>query len=148
MRLLIVEDELDVLEFLRAYCLEQGHQVLAASTVQEALAHLQHAIPDVALVDLRLPQGHGRMVVRDIAQRHLPTRMVVITGDDDLELRQELKAEGVADYLFKPVTIVDLEVALAKCDLEKDGNIPPPAPSNGGDEHQASDDDDDQREVA
>lgn len=114
MRILIVEDQLDVLECLRSYVQAQGSQVLTASTAHEAVACLDRAIPDVALIDLMLPQGHGREVIEEISKRQLPTRVVVITACDDLQLRQELLSYGVAsyDYLFKPVTVRDLDALL------------------------------------
>lgn len=109
MRILIVEDHLEVLECLRSYFGEQGNEVRVASTAREALEQLERGPCDLALVDLLLPQGSGRQVIREIAGRRDATRVVVVTGCDDLELRRELLELGVADYLFKPVTIRDLD---------------------------------------
>ncbi len=114
MRILIVEDQIDVLDCLRSYAQAQGNQVLTASTAPEALACLDHGVPDVALIDLMLPQGNGRQVIEEISKRKLPTRVVVITACDDLQLRRELLSYGIAsyDYLFKPVTIRDLDALM------------------------------------
>ena len=114
MTILIVEDQLEVLDCLRSYTTQGGHRVFTASTADEAINWLSRVQPDLAFIDLLLPRGHGRQVIQEVAKRRLPTRLVVITACDDLTLRQELISYGVAqsDYLFKPVTIRDLEQLL------------------------------------
>ena len=116
MQLLIVEDELEMLECLRTYFAQNGHQVASACSVDEAMACLNRSKPDVAFVDMLLPGGHGRRIIQEIARRQLPTRVVIITACDDLELRREMLGYGVCAYLFKPVTISDLN-ALLNSDL-------------------------------
>ena len=112
MQILIVEDHLDVLDYLRSYLEGKGHDTLTASTADEAIAWLDRSSPDMAFVDLLLARGHGRQVIQEISKRGLSSRMVVITACDDLELRKELLAHGVTNYLFKPVTIRDLDLLL------------------------------------
>ena len=112
MRLLIVEDELEMLECLRNYFAQSGHRVTSACNVDEAVACLSRSQPDVAFVDMMLPGGHGRRIIQEISKRQMPTRVVVITASDDLELRREMLGYGVCAYLFKPVTIADLNALL------------------------------------
>ena len=126
-QLLIVEDELDMLECLRGHFLDRGHQVLTASTVQEALAWLEKTTPDMAFIDMRLASGHGRTVIQAITKRHLSTRMVVMTGCDDLELRRELLAYGVTDYLFKPILLRQLDELVSA--PAASGQSPPLSPA-------------------
>ena len=103
--LLIIEDELEMLACLRGYFTDRGHQVMTASTVEEALTCLNRSTPDMAFIDLQLASGHGRTIIQAIKKRQLPTRMVVMTGCSDLDVRRELLAYGVTDYLFKPITL-------------------------------------------
>lgn len=120
MKILVVEDQLEVLECLRSYFTDRFHEVHVASTADEALALLDREGEfHLALVDLLLPRGHGRQVIQEICKRGLLTRRIVITACDDLELRRELLALGVSKYLFKPVTIRDLDRIL----------LEPPRPS-------------------
>ena len=124
MRILIVEDQRDVLECLRGYFRERGHEVMTACTEREALEWLSGSQPQLAFIDLMLPRGHGRAVIQEIArndgEKVTPTRMVVITACDDLQLRKEMLALGVTDYLFKPLTLRDLDALLE--------TVPAPAP--------------------
>ena len=131
MQFLIVEDHLDVLECLRLYFIEHGHEVMTACTVKEAVGWLECSNPHIAFIDLGLPGGSGRTVIQEIAKRNgiasraararnddrgagprNDTRVVVITASHDLRLRQELMELGVTDYLFKPITIRDIEALL------------------------------------
>lgn len=107
-QILIVEDEWDLLVALRSYLTDRGHHVMTASTVDEALAWLRHSAPEMAFIDLKLPNGNGRTIIQSIVKQQLPTRMIVITGCADLDLRRELLAYGVTDYLFKPVTLREI----------------------------------------
>ena len=118
MRILIVEDHLEVLDCLRQYFSDKGHDVNTAATVEEAVSCLSRWSPDLAIVDMLLPNGHGKQILQEIRRQELPTRLVVVTGSDDLELRKEAKSLGVSDYLFKPLTIRDLD-ALFKAEVER-----------------------------
>ncbi len=115
MKILIVEDHVDVLDCLRSYFIGRGFEVETASTVPDAMELVRHGAPDVAFIDLRLSGGDGELVVKEIARlrevnpKAPMTRIVVITADDDLKRRQELMRYGVSNYLFKPITIRDLE---------------------------------------
>ena len=103
--ILVVEDEWDLLESMRSYFTDRGHHVMTASTVEEALGCLRRSTPEMAFVDLKLPNGNGRTIIHTIVKRQLPTRMIVMTGCADLDVRRELLAYGVTDYLFKPITL-------------------------------------------
>lgn len=111
--ILIIEDEIEMLACLRGYFTDRGHQVMTASSVEEALNCLNRSTPDMAFIDMTLARGHGRTVIQEIKKRQLPTRMVVMTGNSDLELRRELLAYGVTDYLFKPITLREVGRLLA-----------------------------------
>ncbi len=114
MKILLVEDQIEVLDCLRSYFEERGNEVTAVSDAEQALATLNSNLQagqnfDLAFVDLLLPIGHGRQVIQEIAKQKIPTRVIVVTASDDLELRQEMLNYGVSEYLFKPITIRDLE---------------------------------------
>lgn len=131
MRVLLVEDEPTILEFLQAYFAGRGHVVDTASTAPEALARMAANLPDLALVDLKLPKGSGRDVIQGLAAqraRH-PTRIIVVTGCDDLELRRDLMAAGVSDYLFKPVLIKELDALFEASAPAADERSTAPPPS-------------------
>ncbi len=111
MKVLIVEDHIEVLDCIRSYFVDHGHEVATATTAPDGIALLGSFSPDFALIDLRLPKGNGQMIIQDIARRRpdCQTKMIVITADDNLELRRDLKNYGVMEYLFKPITVRELD---------------------------------------
>lgn len=128
MRILVVEDELDLLHCLRTYFLERGHQVATASIASEAIQQLDAFRPDTAFIDLILPRGNGQDVIQAIVARQLPTRIVVITGQADFELRQQLLASGVSVYLFKPLALRDLNQLVSDLALVQAEDATRPTP--------------------
>ena len=105
MDILIVEDEQEVANLLRDYLVEQGHVVWMAGTVEEALSRLRTVTPDLAILDLTLPDGNGRQVIQAIKERALVTQVVIVTACDSGETRRQVIEEGAVGYLVKPVTL-------------------------------------------
>lgn len=108
MHILLVEDNLGdarLIELLlqEAYA-DRGAvapQVTHVGSVAEALAHLEQASADLVLLDLSLPDAHGRETFERI-QRAVPELPIVaMTGNDDERLAEDLVAAGAQDYLVK-----------------------------------------------
>lgn len=98
MRVLIVEDEASIAEPLADGLRREGHDVSWAATAAEALAA---TIPDLVLLDLRLPDMDGYAVCRSIRERsNVPIIMLTARGEEiDKVLGLEL---GADDYMVKP----------------------------------------------
>jgi len=114
MRVLIAEEELDVVEFLRTYFFRRGHEVFVAATAKEAMGWLQHSAADLALVDLELPREGGRVVIQAVVKRQFPTRIIGIGACRDSQTQRELVACGLSGCLFKPVFARDLDALFAR----------------------------------
>jgi DNA-binding NtrC family response regulator len=99
---LIVDDEFDFRESLRALVEREGFEVTTAGTVGEARSRLAEGAPDVVLVDIVLPDGNGLDLVRDeeVAAR---SELVVVTGHASIESAVEVLRAGSLDYLTKPL---------------------------------------------
>ncbi|GAC1648984.1 MAG: hypothetical protein NVS4B3_05340 [Gemmatimonadaceae bacterium] len=106
-RILVVEDHHDGREFMRALLLSDGHTVDTASTIAEALAHLEaEAVPyDVLVTDIGLPDGSGWDLVARMRRDQPTLRIGVVTG---WELDPGDQG-GVANFLLrKPVRTHEL----------------------------------------
>jgi len=103
--ILVVDDEADFLSTYRRLLARPGYRIVAAGTVQEALAALHTESPALVVSDLRLPDGDGLEIVR--AARALPTPppVVVITGFSSDKSRKEAASAGVAAYMTKPFSV-------------------------------------------
>lgn len=82
----------------------EGLSVIAeAGSVAEALRRAKLTLPDVALVDLRLPDGTGIDIIRGLAQESPETRSVVLTSFDDDDALAESLEVGAKAFLLKSV---------------------------------------------
>jgi two-component system response regulator DevR len=98
--LLEVEDDLEV--------------VGEAGTAEEALARIPSASPDVAIIDMRLPDGNGVEVCREVRSRNPEIQCVVLTSFADDEALFDSIMAGAAGYLLKQIKGTDLVDAVRR----------------------------------
>ena len=110
--LLIVDDD-DPLRGRLARALEKkGFVVKDAKTVENAKEMVKTNPPKFALVDLRLEDGSGLDVVKEINQLRKDSRIVMLTGYGNLPTAVAAVKSGAIDYMAKPVDADDVESAL------------------------------------
>ena len=110
--LLIVDDD-DPLRMRLARAMEKkGFQVKDAKTVENAVKMVISSPPKFALVDLRLEDGNGLDVVREINKVKKDSRIVMLTGYGNLPTAVAAVKSGAIDYMAKPVDADDVEAAL------------------------------------
>ncbi len=102
-RMLVVEDDLDTREFYEDLLIAEGYDVLAASTGQEALAHVAAQPVQGIVLDRRLPDVDGVDLCRLLRQR-LGARVPIIfvTADRDPDLEATARAAGITEFVLKP----------------------------------------------
>ena len=110
--LLIVDDD-DPLRMRLARAMEKkGFLVKDAKTVENAIKIVISTPPKFALVDLRLEDGNGLDVVKEINKAKKDSRIVMLTGYGNLPTAVAAVKSGAIDYLAKPVDADDVEAAL------------------------------------
>jgi CheY-like chemotaxis protein len=114
---LIVEDDDDSREMLGELVASYGHHAVPAANAAEALDCARAQKPDVAFIDLGLPQLGGCELAR--LMRHAmadtpgaKTRLVALTGYSDREMRDHASAAGFDAYIVKPIMPEALEAIL------------------------------------
>ncbi|MBU0622056.1 MAG: sigma-54 dependent transcriptional regulator [Gammaproteobacteria bacterium] len=107
-RVLVVDDEADILELLELTLVRMGLEVVRANCVQQAKQRLDGDSFDLCLTDMRMPDGDGLEVVRHIAERGLDVPVAVITAHGNLENAVAVLKAGAFDYLSKPVALDQL----------------------------------------
>ncbi|HEY3381282.1 MAG TPA: ATP-binding protein [Vicinamibacterales bacterium] len=111
LRVLLVDDQHDVLEAVSEMVSALGHRVETATSGALALDALGREEYDVVLTDLGMPDLDGRELARQAMTRHPGLRVILITGwTADLE---QTPPQGVSRVLTKPLTIKTLRAALA-----------------------------------
>jgi two-component system, OmpR family, response regulator RegX3 len=106
-RVLVIEDERPIAEPLADALRREGFDVQVAETAAAGLAAFSERPPDLVLLDVMLPDGDGREVLREIRQRsRTPVLMVSARGEEmDRVLGLEL---GADDYVTKPFSAAEL----------------------------------------
>jgi DNA-binding NtrC family response regulator len=113
-RILVVDDDPDILVLL-CHRLEQlGYGVHTAVHGREALAKLASAQPALILLDLRLPRLSGLDVLQQIKQATPEVTVVVMTAYASVEKAVEAMKAGAFDFLTKPLTPGHLELVIQK----------------------------------
>lgn len=114
--MLIVEDDDDSREMLGELVASFGHRPVVAANAAEALAQLSSR-PDLALIDLGLPEIDGCALARLLRQAivavpGLQTRLVALTGYSDGAMRDSAGEAGFDAYVVKPIMPEALEALL------------------------------------
>src|SRR5512143_1103876 len=123
-RALIVDDDPGFVLGLAELVRREGFVVAIAGSLKQARQEIASRLPDIVLVDLRLPDGNGL----DLLDRLEPTtapEVVLITGNASLETAVDALRRGAIDYVTKPVDFARIEMALANVTrtLEMKGEI-------------------------
>jgi len=117
-RVLVVEDQVAVAEFVHDALTEIGYAVALAATAAEALARLVLDDLDLVLLDLNLPDLPGLELLDRLRAQWPKVPVVIISGTEDPILAQAALARGAADYVTKPFPLDRLrevvEVVLAR----------------------------------
>jgi len=109
---LLVDDDVSFQAALAELVRAEGFSVETAASLDEARTYLREHTPDLALVDLRLPDGSGLELLREIDSQ-VATEIVLITGNATVDSAVEALRSGASDYLTKPVDIPRLKSVLA-----------------------------------
>lgn len=105
---LIVDDEPDIRELIALTLGRIGIDTHAAANLAEAAHLLDHYAFDVCLTDMRLPDGNGLQLVRDIHTTRPDLPVAVITAHGNLEAAVDAMKGGAFDFISKPVDITQL----------------------------------------
>ena len=112
LRALIIEDDPDFRASLAALVSREGYETSQAASLEEARAALAAHPPDLALVDLGLPDGSGLELLRQ-DEGNRSAELVVVTGNATIETAVAALREGALDYLVKPIDRARLRSVLA-----------------------------------
>ncbi len=102
-RVLVVDDEPQIGEVLQAYLEREGFEPIVRTTVREALAEIESSPPNLAILDITLPDGNGLDVLRSVSELRIPVIMLTArTEEIDRIVGLEL---GADDYITKPFSV-------------------------------------------
>ena len=112
-RILVIDDEPDLRTLYELTLLREGYQVDAAGDLNQARQQLKDHQFDAVITDMRLPDGQGLELLRELVDQRRSERCVVITAHGSAENAVEALKAGAFDYLTKPVELKQFRSVVA-----------------------------------
>ncbi|WP_411883484.1 sigma-54-dependent transcriptional regulator [Polaromonas sp. YR568] len=138
-RILVIDDEPDLRTLYELTLLREGYRVEAAGDLSQARQQLSENRFDAVITDMRLPDGLGLELLRDMVTQQRPERCVVITAHGSAENAVEALKAGAFDYLTKPVDLKQFRSVVASAVQGTKQTAPVPVPSAAKAERAAPD---------
>jgi DNA-binding NtrC family response regulator len=114
MKVLVVDDEQLVRWFLDRALKKSGHEVITASNIAEAAEKLRTEKIDLLFLDLRMPEGSGVELIRQLENSPNKLKIIVCSAFITQELEEEFSSKGICT-LKKPFKLDELNSTLNKC---------------------------------
>lgn len=111
---LVLDDDADFLQYIRAVLEGEGHDVRAVATPEQFFSEAQARLPDVVLLDIKMGRHSGEDVLREIRDRWSRLCVIVVTGYPSLDSMRQTFKQDVFDYLAKPFSLAELRRVLAQ----------------------------------
>lgn len=109
LKLLIVDDEKGICDFLDSFFIPRGYDVYTAISGKDALAIAKKESPELVLLDINLPDMSGLEVLRRIKKESPRTKVIMVTVSDDADTRAKAGSLGADEFIRKPFTTGYLE---------------------------------------
>ncbi|HEX9860650.1 MAG TPA: response regulator [Nitrospirota bacterium] len=101
-KVLVVDDEQDILVVLSYLLKKAGYDVVTADTGKKALDAVDEGGVELVLLDYMLPDISGLEVLRKIKTSHADVEVMVVTGRGSEQVHADVMAAGAAEYIIKP----------------------------------------------
>jgi DNA-binding NtrC family response regulator len=125
-RILVVDDDPGIVQLLAEFLDDQGFAVSSAGTAAGALRAVEESPPDILLLDLGLPDAHGSELLPQLRKRWPGMPVMVVTGQNDMEMAVQCMRMGAYDYVSKPFDLQEmlggLRATLKRSALEKEAS--------------------------
>jgi len=107
-RIMIVDDDESVRSLLRMTLAEDEYEIDEATDGEQALRLLERAVPDLVLLDWKMPERHGSLVLDELKRRYPQLPVIVLTAEIAEHHRSLAEALNVDVFLTKPFSPLEL----------------------------------------
>ncbi|HDZ27162.1 hypothetical protein LCGC14_0696540 [marine sediment metagenome] len=111
---LVIDDDPLIRKTLSSYLSKKGFEALAAEDGEEGIQKYEEHIPDLVILDIRLPDVDGLEVLGRIREKNSNASIIIMTAYDDMKTTIEAIKLGAFEYLVKPLDYVELELTIDK----------------------------------
>ena len=109
MKLLIVDDEVEICDFLRSFFEERNYDVKTASSGQAALDVVEQYKPHVILLDIKMSGMDGIQVLQVVKKKYPRIKVIMVTALETRDKIEECLRLGADNYITKPLSLEYLE---------------------------------------
>jgi two-component system nitrogen regulation response regulator GlnG len=131
---MVVDDEQSICWGLTRLGESLGHEVIAASSAEQAFEQAERTVPDVVILDVRLPGMDGLAALDRFQSRMASVPVIMITAYGDLQIAVDAVRRGAFDYIAKPFDTSKVQRALSRAlasRLSESALTPPPLEVEG-----------------
>src|SRR5438309_2367328 len=104
-RILVVDDEPEIVSFIRELLMHRGYVVEGISDSRQTESLVRHFQPDVCVLDFRMPYLSGSVLLDIIKKQDSTIEVLFLTAEDEASLAVDLMKRGALDFLLKPVEL-------------------------------------------
>lgn len=112
--ILVIEDETTLAKNIKTYLGRDGFDVHVASKGKDGLAEFERFKPDIVLLDFNLPDINGLEVLAQLRKLDVRIKVIMMTGESDVQVAVSAMKAGAYDYLSKPLVLKELRMLLEK----------------------------------
>jgi len=112
MKILIVEDDIDISKLLHTFLTDQGFKVSRAENYFEAEDKLISYSYDVILLDIGLPDGNGLQLLKFLKSKNIESGVLIVSAKNSLDDKLEGLNLGADDYITKPFDLSELNARI------------------------------------
>ena len=109
MKLLIVDDEAEICDFLKSFFEERNYEVKTASSGQAALQAVDQFKPQVVLLDIKMPGMDGVQTLGNLKKKYPRIKVIMVTALETRDKIEECLRLGADNYITKPLSLEYLE---------------------------------------
>ena|SRR5579883_1058496 len=113
-RILVVDDEPEIVAFIRELLINRGYQVLGLSDSREVSARFDSFRPDACVFDFRMPHHSGADLLDFIKKKDSRIEVIFLTAQDEASLAVDVMKQGATDFLLKPVEVNQLLLSIGR----------------------------------
>jgi len=113
-KLLIVDDEQDVCDFVKSFFAERNFQVFTALNAEEALTIAKSEKPEIVLLDIKMKGMDGVAVLKHMKDMDRNLKVIMVTALEDQDTIYEAYRLGACDYITKPLVLDHLVQSIEK----------------------------------
>jgi DNA-binding NtrC family response regulator len=118
-KVLLVDDEVEFSSALAERLQLRNYEVKTASNALEALGLIHNYMPDVVLLDLKIPGMDGIETLRTIKKFDPTIEVIMLTGHGDVQSVENGMKSGAFEYIMKPVDISELTLKIDKAQKKR-----------------------------